>query len=86
MYGSSKQLCLAIPVDGLTIMGKPFKACFVQIDISEIADLLAFEDQGRTYYGLYVQNGGNLTENDLDLVTSEENLLEGTKGYLSQEN
>jgi diguanylate cyclase (GGDEF)-like protein len=85
MYGSSRQLCLAIPVNGLTIMGKPFKACFVQIDISEIADLLAFEDQSRTYYGLYVQNGGNLTENDLDLVTSEENLLEGTKGYLSQE-
>ncbi len=30
--GSSKQLCLALPAKDLTILGKPFKACFVQID------------------------------------------------------
>lgn len=85
MYGSSKHLCLAIPVKGLTIMGKPVKACFVQIDIREIADLLAFEDDGRTYFGLYAENGGNLTDTDLGQIISGENFLEGTKDYLSQE-
>ena len=40
VYGSSKQLCLAIPTPDLSIMGKPFKACFVQIDIKDIVDLL----------------------------------------------
>ncbi|MCR5222955.1 MAG: hypothetical protein K6D90_08850 [Lachnospiraceae bacterium] len=42
VYGSSKQLCLAIPTPDLTLMAKPFKACFVQLDINEIVDLLAF--------------------------------------------
>ena len=46
-YGSSRQLCLAIPTPGLIIMGKPFKACFVQIDMADIVNLLAFDDQGK---------------------------------------
>lgn len=50
-YGSSKQLCLAIPTPSLSIMGKPFKACFVQLDIADIVNLLAFDDQGRTPFG-----------------------------------
>ena len=29
LYGSSKQLCLAIPTPDLTILGKRFKACFI---------------------------------------------------------
>ena len=29
LYGSSKQLCLTIPTPGLSVMGKPFKACFI---------------------------------------------------------
>lgn len=84
-YGSSKQLCLAIPADGLTIMGKRFKACFVQIDIAEITNLLAFEDQGGAYYGLYVQNGGNLSDTELGMIPSEENLFKAAKDYLSNE-
>ena len=85
MYGSSKQLCLAVPVKDLTIMGKPVKACFVQIDIGEITNLLAFEDQGRTYFGLYAGNGSNLTDTDLGQIISGENFLDGTKPYLSNE-
>lgn len=45
LYGSSKQLCLAIPTPDLSIMGKHFKACFVQFDIKDILDLMAFEDR-----------------------------------------
>ena len=46
IYGSSKQLCLAAPTPDLKIAGKQYKAGFVQIDIKEIVDLLAFDDEG----------------------------------------
>ncbi|MCR5603483.1 MAG: hypothetical protein K6G27_07260 [Lachnospiraceae bacterium] len=55
VYGSSKQLCLAIPTPDLMLMGKPFKACIVQLDIQDIVDLLAFDDQGRTHFALYTK-------------------------------
>ncbi|MCR5268593.1 MAG: hypothetical protein K6E16_08760 [Lachnospiraceae bacterium] len=51
-YGSSKQLCLAIPTPGLELLEKRFKACFVQVDISEIVDLLALDDEGKTHFAL----------------------------------
>ena len=85
LYGSSKQLCLAIPTPDLTIMGKPFKACFVQIDIKDIIDLLAFDDQGRTYFALYSKNGSNLSGTELGPVISNQNILEATKGLVSEE-
>ncbi|MBQ9377386.1 MAG: hypothetical protein IJU05_06275 [Schwartzia sp.] len=85
LYGSSTQLCLAIPADGLVIMGKPFKACFVQIDIKEIANLLAFDDPGRTYFGLYDRNGENLSNTELGVIVSGQNILEATKDILSPE-
>ncbi|MCR5511409.1 MAG: hypothetical protein K6F54_10735 [Lachnospiraceae bacterium] len=62
LYGSAKQLCLAIPTPDLKIMGKEFKACFVQIDIKDIVELLAIDDQDRTSFGLYSMNGGNLSD------------------------
>jgi hypothetical protein len=61
LYGSSKQLCLIIPTPDLSIMGKPFKACFVQLDIKDIVDLLALDNQGRTHFALYSKNGENLS-------------------------
>ncbi len=85
MYGSSKQLCLAIPVDGLTIMGKQFKACFVLIDIVDITNLLAFEDDKDTYFALYTKNGANLSDTDLGLVDSEKNILKSIGDYTSPE-
>ncbi len=83
MYGSSKQLCLAIPADGLEIMGKPFKACFVLIDIKDISNLLLLEDQESTRFALYSRNGGNLSDTDLGLVDEHDNLLERAKGVIS---
>ena len=75
LYGSSKQLCLALPTPDLKIMGKNFKACFVQIDIRDIVDLLAFDDNGRTYFGLYSQNGLNLSNTDLGPLVTNGNLF-----------
>ena len=85
LYGSSKQLCLAIPTPDLTIMGKSFKACFVQIDIQDIINLLAVDDQGRTYFALYTKNGSNLSGTELGPVISNRNILEATKGLVSEE-
>ncbi len=86
MYGSSKQLCLAIPTDGLEIMGKPFKACFVQIDIKDISNLLLLEDedQDNTYFALYTKSGSNLSDTALGFVGADENILERTKDQISQ--
>jgi hypothetical protein len=85
LYGSSKQLCLAIPTPDLSIMGKPFKACFVQLDIKDIVDLLAFDDQGRTHFALYSKNGGNLSGTELGPVISDHNLFDAIKGIVSED-
>lgn len=83
-YGSSKDLCLAIPVD-IKIMGKQFKACFVQIDINDIVDLLAFDDQESTNFALYSANGGNISETALDQIIGTRNIFDATKDNVSEE-
>ena len=72
LYGSSTQLCLVIPADGLTMMGKSFKACFVQIDIADIVKLLAFEEQGRTDFAIYSKNGENILDVTSKVLSDEE--------------
>lgn len=84
-YGSSKQLCLAIPIPDYTIMGKPMKACFVQIDIRDIVSLLAFDYQGSTYFGLYSKNGGNISDTDLGPVIARQNLFDALEPYLTED-
>ena len=84
LYGSSKQLCLVIPTPELSIMGKPFKACFVQLDIKEIVDLLAFDNQGRTHFALYSKNGGNLSGTELGPVISDRNLFDAIQGIVPE--
>ena len=85
LYGSSKQLCLVIPTPDLFIMGKRIKDCFVQYDINDIVNLLAFDDQGRTYYALYSKNGANLSGTELGPVISNHNLFEAIAGVVSED-
>ena len=85
LYGSSKQLCLAIPTPDLNIMGKDFKACFVQIDIKDIVDLLAINDQGETSIGLYSKNGGNISDTELGPLISDQNIFDATANIISQD-
>ncbi len=85
MYGSTKQLCLAIPTDGLAILGKKFKACFVQIDIKDISDLLLLEDHENTYFALYTKTGANLSDTDLGPIKAGVNILEKTKDHISRD-
>ena len=84
LYGSSKQLCLAIPTPDLAIMGKQFKACFIQIDIKDIINLLV-DDQGRTYFALYSKNGTNLSGTELGPVISNQNIFDATKELVSED-
>ena len=85
VYGSSKQLCLAIPTPDLSIMGKPFKACFVQLDIQDIVDLLALDDQSRTHFALYTKNGVNLSDTELGPVILKHNFLDVLHGIVSED-
>ncbi|MBR3306903.1 MAG: GGDEF domain-containing protein [Lachnospiraceae bacterium] len=81
-YGSSMELCLAAPSRDIRLMDKDIKACFVQIDINEIVDLLAFDDQGRTYFGLYTPNGENLSGTELGPYIAGTNIFEAIKGVV----
>lgn len=84
IYGSSKQLCLAAPTPDLKIAGTQYKASFVQIDIGEIVDLLAFDDEGRTYFGLYSKNGENLSDTELGPYISKHNLFDSIRGIIPE--
>lgn len=85
LYGSSKQLCLVIPISDYSILGKPFKACFVQLDIKDIVDLLAFDDQERTHFALYSKNGGNLSGTELGPVILNHNFFDSIKGIVTED-
>ena len=85
LYDSSKELCLAIPASDLTIMGKPFKACFIQIEIKDIIELLTEDDQGRTYFALYSKKGSNLSGTRLGSVISNQNILDAAKELLPED-
>jgi len=85
LYGSSKQLCLVIPTADLSIMGKTMKACFIQYDIEDIVNLLAFDDQDRTHFALYSKNGSNLSGTELGPVIAEHNIFDAIKGVVSDD-
>ncbi len=84
LYGSSKQLCLAVPTPDLVIMGKQYKACFIQLDIKDIVDLLALDDQGGTHFALYSKSGSNLSGTELGPVISNENILDAIKSIVRE--
>lgn len=84
LYGSSKELCLAIPVD-FSAMGRHFRSCFVQIDVDDIVNLLDVDDEERTYIGLYAKNGENISDTSLGSVILEHNILDAAKDLVSEE-
>ena len=84
LYGSSKQLCLAVPTPELSIMGKRFKACLVLYDISDIVNLLAFDEQGRTHFALYSKSGVNLSGTKLGTVILDRNFLDAIEDFVPE--
>ena len=85
LYGSSRQLCLAIPTPDLTIMGKKYKACFVQFDINDIVELLALDDKGRTHFAFYSANGSNLSGTGLGPVIAKHNFFDAIRGIVPED-
>ena len=83
-YGSARQLCLAVPTPGFSLMGKSFKACFVQMDIHEIIDLLAVDEQERTYFGLYLKNGENISGTSLGSFIGVRNIFDAIRGHVPE--
>ena len=84
IYGSSRQICLAEPTTDLVIDGERYKASFVQIDVNELLDLLAFEDS-KTYFGIYTKNGENLSGTELGPFVSTHNLFDVIKGVIPED-
>ena len=76
LYGVKKQVCLAIPVRDLRFMGKDLKACFVEIDVGDFVNTLAFDaEESESFFCLYYRNGENLTQLDFGSIRANENLL-----------
>lgn len=84
-YGSSKQLCLVLPISALTVMGKPMKACFVQFDIKYIVDLLVLDDQSSANFALYSKNGTNLSGTELGPTVSNRNFFDAIKDVVPED-
>ena len=85
VYGSNIQLCLAIPTPNLKILGKSFKACFIQFDIADVVGLLAVEDESRTYFGLYTRTGRNISGTELGQYIGTADLFDAIEGTVSNE-
>ena len=75
---------MSAPTSELTIAGKQYIASFVQIDIGEIVDLLAFDDS-KTYFGIYSRKGENLSDTELGPYIAKHNLFEALKKVVSEE-
>jgi diguanylate cyclase (GGDEF)-like protein len=65
-------------------MGKAIKTCFIQMDISEIVKLLAFDDSGRTSFALYSQSGTNLSDTELGPVIAKRNFFDALHGVVPE--
>lgn len=84
LYGAGKQVCLAIPVSGVSFMGKRVKACFMRVYIESIVASLAFDDaDAKTPLCLYYQNGENLTELSFGPIGANQNLFDTMHDNLS---
>ncbi|MCR4892453.1 MAG: GGDEF domain-containing protein [Lachnospiraceae bacterium] len=76
-YTGRKQICIAIPIQGVIFQGKKLKACFVEIAIEDFADTLYFgTGDEESVFGLYYRDGSNLTNNDFGPIGADENLLD----------
>ena len=80
LYGAKKQVILAIPVEGVSFQGARIKACFIQLNISEMLSSLTLQAGGNeTYCNLYHCSGESLTDNNFGYLTSGHNLFAALK-------
>ena len=85
-YGGGKEICLAIPVKDRSLRGKELTTCFIEIDLEDIVSDLAFNaEENGTRFSLYYDNGENLTGREFGPIGEKQNLLDGIREYLTEE-
>jgi diguanylate cyclase (GGDEF)-like protein len=86
VYGGKKSVCIAIPVRNRSFQGKRLMACFVEVNIDDITNSLAFDSGNNdTYFNLYYQNGTSLTSLNFGSLRSRDNLLSVMEQTLPQD-
>ncbi len=76
LYGAKKQVIQAIPVEGVYFRGVEMRACFIQVNITEMLEALALESgDNETYCNIYYRNGESLTNSGFGYLTSRDNIL-----------
>ena len=83
-YGAGKQICLAVPVQDRSFMGKKLTTCFIEINMDDIVSILAFDAEEKgTHFSLYYGNGANLTGLPFGPFDQKKNLLREMSRYLT---
>ena len=76
-----KKVIIAIPVDDMSLDGKAFKACFMEINMNEMLKGVSMksEDTDTTFCNIYTRDGVALTDVYLGGLAVEDNLLDAMK-------
>ncbi len=74
----SKKVVIAVPVSGIVFDGDPFKACFMQIDMTQMLQGVSMtsSDADATFCNIYTKEGVSLSDAVLGGLAKEDNLLE----------
>ena len=78
---TEKKVIIAVPVSDKDLQGKPFKACFMEIDMNEMLQGISMqsEDSDTTFCNIYARDGVALTNVYLGGLAVEDNLLDAMK-------
>ena len=76
-----KKVIIAIPVSDMSLEGKPFVACFMEIDMDEMLEGVSMQsdDTETTFCNIYTRDGIALTNVYLGGLAVEDNLLDAMK-------
>ena len=74
---SKKKAIIAIPVEGISVGGKPLKVCFAEKDMHNLLDGLSLQSDTNetTFCNIYTRDGVALSDMVLGGLASEDNLL-----------
>ena len=81
LKSTDKKVIIAIPVKDMSLAGKAFKACFMEIDMNEMLRgvSMSSDDNGTTFCNIYTRDGVALTNVYLGGLAVEDNLLDAMK-------
>lgn len=76
LYGEKKQAVIAVPVENISFQGTEMKACFIQINISDMLSSLTLQTgDNETFCNLYSRNGESLTNDAFGYLSAGKNIL-----------